>query len=137
MESAGGECGDKIFFSLLVFLSCLVRQQTSLRFFLVGGGKMRRAFNKKAQKATHFMLLYERRRRKERKKEKEKCFYSFALFYDKYHCFVPENVSSHTLREHPFMPLPLEFLSHFLLCSPLFFPPIPELCVTQKMCTSF
>jgi hypothetical protein len=81
------------------------------------GEEMRRTFNKKAQKATHFMLLYETTTKK--KEGKEKCFYSFALFYDKYHCFVPENVfvSHPHPEEHPFMPLPLEFLYHFLLCS--------------------
>jgi hypothetical protein len=83
---------------------------------------MRRTFNKKAQKATHFMLLYERRRRKG-KKGKEKCFYSFALFYDKYHCFVRENVSSHTPENIPLCHCHLNFFIISFCVLPLSRPP--------------
>ena len=126
MESAGGECGDKIFLPLLSSSHALSDKHLSGFFFWSKGGKMRRAFNKKAQKATHFMLLYERRRRKERNKEKKSAFILLhffmtniiALYQKMFHLTPPENI--------PLCHCHLNFFLIFFCVPPPFYPPIPN-----------
>jgi hypothetical protein len=123
--NARGECGDKIFSLFLPLLPILTPCQTanispgSLLFRCVGECEER---STRKHKRRHILCCFMRRRRKG-KKGKEKCFYSFALFYDKYHCFVPENVSSHTPKNIPLCHCHLNFFIISFCVLPLSRPP--------------
>lgn len=128
MESARGECGDKIFSPLLLlsfFLPCLVRQQTSLGF------EDAKSVQQESTKGdTFYAALWGTTTKGEKMKEREKSAFILCTFYDKYHCFVRENVSSHT-REHPSCHCHLNF---FIIFAFVF---LFRLFVTQKLCASF
>jgi hypothetical protein len=94
MESARGECRDKIFSSPFPSSFAL---SDSKHLFGFGNAEER---STRKHKRRHILCCF-MKDDDERRRKGKKCFYSFALFYDKYHCFVrKENVSSHT-QKHP------------------------------------